>query len=134
MERLVAFEESDRQYDDQLGETYPNRIDLKAGKSIIRLDFVDRKHQNLPAGETVDVPGIPVRKVVLYNEGNTADPSLGLIGFTTKSDMYIRTDGDAGVMLKPGESFEIESPRNTIRRLNLVSPFYDTRVRVTLIV
>jgi hypothetical protein len=134
LERMVAMEEERRQYRDQWGETYPNRIDLKAGKSIIKLDFIDRKHQNLPAGEIVDVPGIPVRRVILYNEGNVDDSTLGLIGFTTKSDMYIREDGDAGTMLKPGESFEIESPENTISRINLVSPYYDTRVRVTLIV
>ena len=129
MERLAKYEEEDHQYDDQLGETYPNRIDLKAGKQIIKLDFVEMKHQNLPPGETVDVPGIPVRRVILYNESTTA-----LVGFSTKSDMYIREDGDAGIMLKAGETFEIESPRNTIRRLNLVAPFTDARVRVTLIV
>lgn len=134
MERLVAFEEEDHKYDDQLGETYPNRLDLRAGKSIVKIDFIEMKHQNIPAGDTIDVPGIPVRKVILYNEGNVDDPSKGIVGFTTKADMQIRSDGDAGVLLRPGESFEIESPRNTIRRLNLVSPFYDTRVRVTLIV
>ena len=127
MERLVAFEEEDRKYDDKRGETYPNIITLS--DKIVKLDIVEGKHQNVPPEEIIEIPYCPVRKVIVYNSGATN------LGFTTSANLNVKSDVNAGVLLQPGEVHEVESnPRCTIRRLNIVAPSGSGEARVTFIV
>src|SRR5918992_4977572 len=107
LERLVAFEEADRQYDDKMGETYPNIITLS--NRIVKIDIVEGKHQNIPPNESIDIPNCPVRRVIVYNSGATN------IGFTTSANLYVKSDTNAGLVLLPGEVQEVESKRNTIK-------------------
>jgi hypothetical protein len=126
LERLVAFEEADRQYDDKMGETYPNIITLS--NRIVKIDIVEGKHQNIPPNESIDIPNCPVRRVIVYNSGATN------IGFTTSANLYVKSDTNAGLVLLPGEVQEVESKRNTIRRVNVVAPSGTGEARVTFIV
>lgn len=126
MERLVAFEEEDRKYDDKMGETHANVITLS--NKIIKIDIVEGKHQNVPPEEIIDIPLCPVRKVIVYNSGATD------IGFSTAANLDVKSDTNAGVLVKPNEVQEVESKRNTIMRLNIVAPSGTGEARVTFIV
>jgi hypothetical protein len=126
LDRLLRIEETDRQFDDKLGETYPNVIELST--KIVKLDFVKGEHQNIPVGEIIEIPYCPVREVVIFNSGATD------IGFSTSANLNVKSDQNAGVLVQPNETWTVTSPRNTITRVNIVAPSGNGQARVTLTV
>jgi hypothetical protein len=127
LDRLLRIEETDRQFDDKLGSSYASRITIPSNK-LVKIDFIRREHINLPVNETIAVPEVPVRWVSVILE------SGGPISFSTASDPYIKSDMSAGIVLSgEKETYEVESPRPTITRLNIVAS-NQAVVRIILVV
>ena len=126
LEKLVAIVEDDRQFDSKLGSSYASRIRINPDK-ILKIDFIKGEHVNPPGGETIAIPETPVRKVTVIVE------SGGPISFSTATDPYIKSDLTAGIIVNSNEKSDVESPRPTIQRLNIVATALAI-VRIILVV
>ena len=57
------------------GTTISNKFTLPAGAPVLKIDFVEAKHANVPAGVSLDVPLVPVQQIIINNIG----PNIVLI-------------------------------------------------------
>lgn len=107
------------------GTTMTNEFTLPQGWPVVRIDFVDSQfHRNRPNGTSFEVPECPVQQLKISNLG----PST--VSYSTNK---FRSQLESASTLVAGETIKIETPKRSIRGLNIVSNQGAAKVRVEML-
>lgn len=107
------------------GTTMTNEFTLPQGWPVVRIDFVDSQfHKNKPNNVSFEVPECPVQQLKISNLG----PSI--VSYSTNK---FRSQLESASTLVAGETIKIETPKRSIKGLNIVSNGGAAKVRVEVL-
>ncbi len=107
---LTVYEENSRLD----GTTVTNVFTIPQGAPVVKFDFVEAKHINIPSNVSFDVPLVPVQQMVLQNVSGSA----GTLFYSTNK--YLN-QLEAASKLAPGGTREIRLKKRAIKQLNLAA-------------
>ena len=106
------------------GTTMTNNFTIPRGSHVVKIDFVEGKHAYLPNNFNPEVPYVPVQQLKLNNLGP------GIIAYSTNKFL---NQYEAADTLIPGETIKIETPKRSIRQINLAANEDACKVRLGVI-
>lgn len=107
------------------GTTMTNEFTLPMGWPVVKINFVEGdKHVNKPNGVSFEVPECPVQQLKISNLGPAT------VSYSTNKFL---NQLEAASTLVAGETVKIETPKRSMRQLNLVSNQGSAKVRVEML-
>jgi len=94
------------------GTTYSNVFTIPASAPVVKFDFVEAKHRNVPPNVSFEVPLVPVQQIVIKNLGG------GILYYSTNKFL---NQLEAASELLQGETREIKLRKRAIKQLNLAA-------------
>jgi hypothetical protein len=107
------------------GTTVTNIFSIPNGAPVVKFDFVEAKHRNIPPNVSFDVPLVPVQQMLLKNLGP------GTLYYSTNKSL---NQLEAASNLLQGEEREIRLKKRAIRQLNLAASGGSAMVRLELLI
>lgn len=122
LKRIMDILEEDSKLD---GTTVTNIFTIPSGAPVVKFDFVEAFHRNIPANVTFDVPLVPVQQMVIENIGP------GELFYSTNKFL---NQLEAASRLSPGGKREIRLKKRAIKQLNMVANGGACQVRLELLI
>lgn len=122
IEDIFKIQQEDSRLD---GTTITNIFTLPAGAPVLKIDFIEAKHVNVPAGVSLDVPLVPVQQIIINNLG----PATIFLS-TNKTLNQL----EAASQVLSGGTRTISLAKRAIKQLNLVSSGGAAKIQVEVLV
>lgn len=107
------------------GTTMTNIFTIPKGWPVVKISFVDSQfHKNKPNNVSFEVPECPVMSLKLNNLGP------GTLYYSTNKFL---NQLEAASSVVPGETIKIETPKRSIKQINLASSGDSCAVRLELL-
>lgn len=107
------------------GTTMTNEFIIPQGWPVVKISFVDSQfHKNKPNNVSFEVPECPVQQLKISNLGP------GTLSYSTNKFL---NQLEAASSLVAGETIKIETPKRSIKQLNLAANGGACKVRVEML-